>query len=159
MKLMVTILGMALLAATGCSAGAPAPATPTASPQAQPTATVTPTAQPASPSPTSRATEAALPSPANEVPQALLNEIMEQTANATGVNMAELRVVQASAVTWSDGSLGCPEPDVSYIQVLVDGYWVVLEAGGETYDFRADSTGTWKLCPAGVGRPPLEEGY
>jgi hypothetical protein len=37
-------------------------------------------------------------------------------------------VVQAEAVTWPDGALGCPEPGIVYTQALVPGYWVVVEA-------------------------------
>lgn len=160
MKRLLPLLGIALLAAAGCYAAGPSTTpSPTASPQV-PVATPSPTASPTPPSPTSPAQATpSVPDVGGEVPQALIVEMMQQTADATGVNMAELRVVQASAVTWGDGSLGCPKPDVSYIQVLIDGYWVILEAGGERYDFRADGEGRWKLCDAGAGRSPLEEDY
>ena len=73
-----------------------------------------------------------------------------------GVSIAEVSVDRAQAVTWSDGSLGCPEPGQMYTQALVDGYWVVLRAGGQEYDFRASQRGEVKLCPPGQGRPPID---
>jgi hypothetical protein len=30
---------------------------------------------------------------------------------------------------WNDGSLGCPEPGMMYTQALVNGYWLIIEAG------------------------------
>jgi len=36
-----------------------------------------------------------------------------------------------------------------YTQALVNGYWVVINAGGKTYDFRVDARGQVPLVPAG----------
>jgi hypothetical protein len=47
---------------------------------------------------------------------ALARELLGEDAEA----------IVAERVTWSDGSLGCPEPDVMYTQALVDGYRIVL---------------------------------
>ena len=47
----------------------------------------------------------------------------------------EITVVEALAVTWPDGSLGCPQPGMAYVQVPVDGSLVVLEAGGRRYEY------------------------
>lgn len=55
----------------------------------------------------------------------------EDAAGRLGVDPGDLEVVVAERVTWSDGSLGCPEPGEAYTQALVDGYRVVLEADGE----------------------------
>ncbi|WP_418605475.1 hypothetical protein [Georgenia sp. SUBG003] len=49
-------------------------------------------------------------------------------------------------MTWNDGSLGCPEPGTVYTQALVDGYHVVLEAGGERYDYRVGGAADVRLC-------------
>jgi hypothetical protein len=63
-------------------------------------------------------------------------------------------VVSAEAMTWNDGSLGCPEAGQAYTQALVDGYQVVLEVDGERYDYRVGSGASVKLCDGG----PLEGG-
>lgn len=94
--------------------------------------------------------------PAGPVPEELFAQMAEQAAAVAGVSIGELEVVRAQAVTWNDGSLGCPEPGQMYTQALVDGYWVVLRAGGQEFDFRASQRGDVKLCPPGQGRPPIE---
>lgn len=47
---------------------------------------------------------------------------------------ATIALVSAKAATWSDASLGCPEPDRLYAQVVTDGHEVVLEAKGTTHE-------------------------
>lgn len=37
-----------------------------------------------------------------------------------------LQVQLAESVTWSDGSLGCPQPGQTYTQALVDGYRILI---------------------------------
>ncbi len=59
-----------------------------------------------------------------------------------------ITVVKAEAVTWPDGSLGCPEPDTSYTQALVDGTQVVLQYQERKYDYHAGSDGVPFLCPS-----------
>lgn len=51
-------------------------------------------------------------------------------AERTGVAEADIEVEEFSMVTWPDGAIGCPEPDVMYTQALVDGYRIVLDADG-----------------------------
>lgn len=51
----------------------------------------------------------------------------------TGVDPADIDVVANDRVTWRNGSLGCPKPGYSYIQMLVEGYRIVLHAGAEDY--------------------------
>ena len=55
-------------------------------------------------------------------------------------------VTKAEAVTWPDGSLGCPEPGMFYTQALVDGYWIVVEAGGQALDYRVSGGGNFRIC-------------
>jgi glucose/arabinose dehydrogenase len=96
------------------------------------------------------------PPPSGDVPQELFDQILEEAAAIAGVTVGELEVDRAAAVTWNDASLGCPEPDQMYAQVLTDGYWVVLVANGQELDFRASQQGEVRLCPPGQGRPPID---
>jgi hypothetical protein len=93
------------------------------------------------------------PAVTGEVPADLLEAIMAD-AESRMTTKGALTVVRAESVTWSDGSLGCPEPGVMYTQALVDGYWVVLDAGGSQMDYRASSKGSFKLCENSLGVPP-----
>ena len=72
---------------------------------------------------------------------ALLADLERRNAPTAG-----LEVVTARAMTWPNGALGCPKPGAMYTQALVDGYQVVVKAGGTTYDYRFGSTATPRLC-------------
>jgi len=63
-----------------------------------------------------------------------------------GAPTSGLEVVKGVAVTWPNGSLGCPKPGMMYTQALVDGYQVVVKAGGTTYDYRFGNTSVPRLC-------------
>ena len=91
-----------------------------------------------------------------EVPQGILDPILKEAAALAEVARDQLVIVRAESVVWNDGSLGCPEPGMMYTQALVNGYWIVIEAAGQTYDFRVGSGGSFRLCPAGQGHPPSQ---
>ena len=93
--------------------------------------------------------------PQTQVPQAILGPILNEASKLSNVPVRQLVIVRAEPVVWNDGSLGCPEPGMEYTQTLVNGYWVVIEAAGQTYDFRVGPSGSFRLCPAGRGQPPL----
>jgi hypothetical protein len=93
-----------------------------------------------------------------EVPQGILDPILNEAAALAKVARERLVIVRAEPVVWNDGSLGCPEPGMMYTQALVNGYWVVIDAAGQTYDFRVGPGGIFRLCPAGHGRPPRQPG-
>lgn len=79
-------------------------------------------------------------------------EAIKADLRTDGIDTAGLKVVSASAVTWNDGSLGCPEPGVAYTQALVDGMQVIVEAGGERYDYRFGKGPVPKRCLDAGGR-------
>lgn len=81
-----------------------------------------------------------------EVPDDLLDKILADLEAQTGANRSEFATLQAEAVQWNDGALGCPEPGQVYTQAIVDGFRVVLEHAGKTYDYHAAANGFFKLC-------------
>ncbi|MFN2228100.1 MAG: hypothetical protein ACK2UY_17385 [Anaerolineae bacterium] len=88
------------------------------------------------------------PAPATgEVPADLLAAIVADLAGSGDIASDQIEVVRAESVVWADGSLGCPEPGVSYLQVQTHGYRVVLAHGGQTFDYRATEDGYFRLCP------------
>lgn len=61
---------------------------------------------------------------------------------------SQIELVSVEAVTWPDGSLGCPQPGQMYTQALVEGHRIVLghddrvylyHSGGEVLPFRCES--------------------
>ena len=80
------------------------------------------------------------------IPGDILNSVLDDAAQKLGVAPDALVVTKAEAVTWPDGSLGCPEPGMFYTQALIDGYWIVVEAGGQSLDYRVSGGGNFRIC-------------
>ena len=68
-----------------------------------------------------------------------------------GIEAAEPELVSALAVRWPDRSLGCPDKDRMYLQVLTPGYRVVFRAGGRTYPVHVGG-GEAVVCKAKMGK-------
>jgi len=80
------------------------------------------------------------------LPASIIDPIVADAAGRLGVDPADVRVVDAHEETWSDGSLGCPEPGMMYTQALVDGYQVIVEANGTRLDYRGSGPGQFRIC-------------
>lgn len=80
--------------------------------------------------------------------QAKVELAMQDAARRTQLDAAQLRVALAEAVTWPDGSLGCPQPGREYAQVLVAGFRIRILAGANTLEYHASVRGQPFLCPA-----------
>ena len=81
----------------------------------------------------------------------------KQDAIARGLPAQAITVQSAQRVTWRDGSLGCPEPQMQYTQALVPGWRVILRVGDETYDYHAATSGPLLLCPRGRATDPIAD--
>lgn len=92
--------------------------------------------------------------PSGEVPADLLADVLTQAADTAGVDLSEVSLVTAEAVTWSDGSLGCPQAGMAYTQALVPGYRVVVEVNGEERHFHAAESGDFRFCAD--PQPPVD---
>jgi hypothetical protein len=82
---------------------------------------------------------------------------LSDAAGRTGVKRTELEVLSAEAVTWSDGSLGCPQPGMMYTQALVPGFRIRVRAGEQLLDYHSGGGGKPSLCPRGRAVDPLPE--
>ena len=68
----------------------------------------------------------------------------EDLANRLGIPVEQIELITMEFVTWPDGSLGCPEPGVEYIQVQREGTLIRLRADKHIYQYHS-----------GGGRPPF----
>jgi hypothetical protein len=68
--------------------------------------------------------------------------------------VAESAVVLGGAeqVTWADGSLGCPQPGMSYTQALVPGYRVTAKTAAGQFVYHTDARGNVVTCGSLPGR-------
>lgn len=117
-------LGLGLVAA-GCGGD-----DPTATPPSTPTATTPDVGTPQPDAPTGIDEDSPL--------GVATGQAVEQAAADAGVPVEDVEVVTAEEVTWRDGALGCPDPDMSYTQALVEGFRIVVEVDGERVHYHAD---------------------
>jgi hypothetical protein len=89
-----------------------------------------------------------------EVPADLLDAVVKDLAQNADVQQGQITIIRAQYEVWNDGSLGCPQPGMVYIQVPVKGYWIELAMDGTLYDYRASETGYFFLCESGL--PPIK---
>lgn len=83
-------------------------------------------------------------SPSGTPPAGGPDVAVQDLAKRLGVAAADISVVSAEEVTWSDSSMGCPKPGMMYAQVLTEGSRIVLEANGKRYEYHS-----------GAGKPPV----
>ncbi|MGC0252273.1 hypothetical protein [Pseudactinotalea sp. Z1748] len=67
-------------------------------------------------------------------------------AERTGADPGDIEVVEQRSVTWPDGSIGCPEEGMSYIQVLTEGDLLVLAADGVEHRYHAAAEEDFFYC-------------
>jgi hypothetical protein len=72
-----------------------------------------------------------------------------------GVAEDAIVVVSSENVTWRDSSLGCPQRDMQYMQVLTDGVRIVLEVDGQRYEYHGGGRRSVFYCA--TPEPPVGE--
>lgn len=77
----------------------------------------------------------------------ILRAARADAAERSGIDVARTSVLGSEAVTWRDGSLGCPQPGTTYTQALVSGWHIRIEAAGITHAYHASAAGEWFWCP------------
>jgi hypothetical protein len=133
------LLGLLLTACGGQSPSAPA-ATPSPAPS-QP-ATAQPTVPAASPAPAYPVPGDSQGYPAPTTPDAATSdgtqaqieaEARNRLAAHLGVDAATLSLTSAERQDWPDGSLGCPQPNTTYAQVVIPGFKLEFSDGTRSY--------------------------
>jgi hypothetical protein len=79
----------------------------------------------------------------------VMSRLEQAKADLSGrlsIPLDQVEVVAVTAVTWPDGSLGCPKPGMVYPQALVDGMRILLRAVGRTYDYHSGGSRPPFLC-------------
>jgi hypothetical protein len=68
-------------------------------------------------------------------------------AGDLGVPPDTVQVVSIEPRNWPDASLGCPQPDMLYAQVVTPGYLVLVDVSGERIEYHTDERRTVVRCP------------
>ena len=84
--------------------------------------------------------------PAANIPRDVRRAVVADAARRFKVAESAVVVTQAEKVTWSDASLGCPEPGRMYAQMLVEGFRVVAKTAAGSLVYNTDGGGTVVSC-------------
>lgn len=116
------------------------PAPPTTDADSTPGSTAPDDSSPGSPPPDDTAVDSTLGPTAQGLVAIALQDLQERF----DLTSADVTVVTVEEVTWRDASLGCPQKDMQYQQVLTPGTRIVLTDGDRTFNYHA-----------GAGRDPF----
>ncbi|HKZ71122.1 MAG TPA: hypothetical protein VJ020_13640 [Anaerolineales bacterium] len=70
----------------------------------------------------------------------------QDLAKRLSIDLSQITFIEYRNVTWPDGSLGCPQPDMGYIQIMIDGYAIWLGAGKQVYEYHGSGDRDPFLC-------------
>lgn len=75
-----------------------------------------------------------------------VNEMKEDLAGRLNTAVSAIDLVTLEAVDWRDGSLGCPQPDMVYLQVITPGYRVQFTVNGKRYSYHTKDNSFFTYC-------------
>jgi hypothetical protein len=76
----------------------------------------------------------------------LVTRAKEDLADRLSIPVDQIEVLEARSVVWPDASLGCPQPDMRYKQVPVDGALIRLQADGQVFEYHSGGSRGLFLC-------------
>jgi hypothetical protein len=86
------------------------------------------------------------PVPSTAMPRAVRRAVVADAARRFKVDESAVVLARAEQLTWSDGSLGCPEPGQMYTQMLVPGFRVVAKTAAGELVYHTDSRAHAVAC-------------
>lgn len=78
--------------------------------------------------------------------QGWVDEALTDLAERLTIDVTQIEVVAVKAMVWPDGSLGCPESGVAYIQVCREGLLIRLRVGKRVYQYHSGGGSPPFLC-------------
>jgi len=92
--------------------------------------------------------------PADAGLQALIDKAMADLSQRIAVPIDEIILLEATSVTWPDGSLGCPQEGMVYAQVLTPGYLIRLQSRDQEFEYHTSKGTEVVYCENPM--PPVE---
>jgi hypothetical protein len=86
--------------------------------------------------------------------QSLIEKAKDDLAQRLSISTTQINVVDAKEVTWSNSSLGCPQPGMLYAEALTPGFLVLLSANSREYEYHAGKNLNVFYCENPT--PPVE---
>lgn len=81
-----------------------------------------------------------------QIPREVRRAVVADAAKRFKVAESAVVLARAERLTWSDGSLGCPEPGRMYTQMLVPGFRMVAVTTAGELTYHTDSQGGVVSC-------------
>jgi hypothetical protein len=92
------------------------------------------------------------------VPRTVRRAVVADAARRFEVPESDVVLSNAEQVTWADGSLGCPQPGMSYTQALVPGYRLLATTPAGRFLYHTDTRGQAVTCAQPMpGKSPVNE--
>lgn len=89
--------------------------------------------------------------------QFFIDQAAADLAEHLDVEVTAISTHAAVLVVWPDSSLGCPQPDMSYAQVLTDGSIIELEHDGDIYRYHTGGSRGPFVCEQPIAKTPPSE--
>ena len=135
MRIVWIFLSILLVFASGCT---PSAADAPSEPQAPPAISDSPSQ--------GDVLEVTPTTPAGAGLQDLIDKAIADLAQRLSIPTDQIKFMEARGVVWPDASLGCPQPDMVYEQVPVEGLLIRLSIGREMYFYHTGSAAEPFLC-------------
>jgi hypothetical protein len=100
------------------------------------------------------AKETPIADPSDAASKKLVDAARKDLAKRLSVPSAEISLVGFKKMSWSDGSLGCPQPGMMYPQMIQDGALIRLVAKARAYEYHSGAAGIPILCEKRKTKPP-----
>jgi hypothetical protein len=78
--------------------------------------------------------------------QTLIEKAFADLAQRLSIPITQIKLMEVREVIWPDASMGCPQPDMAYTQVPVDGLLIRLGVGKKMYLYHSGGTMEPFLC-------------
>ncbi|MDY7008102.1 MAG: hypothetical protein SWX82_30275 [Cyanobacteriota bacterium] len=75
------------------------------------------------------------------IPNNIVDAVREDLSNQTGILPENIKVTQVSQETWPNTCLGLANSDELCGQRLVEGWYIILSDGNDTWSYRTDNQG------------------
>ncbi|QKE82604.1 hypothetical protein [Arthrobacter sp. NEB 688] len=154
--LLTAALTATLLAACGSTSTPGSGASASDQPSTLPT--VEPSGSPTGPLPSSPPTvpppaDSAVPADLADRPE--VKAAMQDAAGRAGIVASDVQIGGYMAVTWADGSLGCPQKGMAYTQMTVEGELLLLRVDQRVLEYHARQGAPFSYCanPSGTYSP------
>lgn len=86
----------------------------------------------------------------------LVRQAKDDLASRLAIPIAEISLISFEEVTWPDGALGCPHPDMKYTQVPVDGSCIILAVSDRRYEYHSGGGRAPFLCEPARSLPNMK---